>query len=72
MDDSDAIDQFMPHMLHAPHKPFPMVLVNRKPRGMPGHQDLRNPQNAAWLAGFKFAKKRIFMYVQPSSHSCFP
>jgi hypothetical protein len=25
--------------------------------------DIRNPQNAAWLAGFRYAKKNIFMYV---------
>lgn len=85
MADTDAIDQFMSHVLHTEHKPMPMVLVNRKPRGvspapnewgtgsvpalveaspslqMFGHQDLRTPQNAAWLAGFKFAKKRVFM-----------
>jgi phosphatidylserine/phosphatidylglycerophosphate/cardiolipin synthase-like enzyme len=28
---------------------------------MPGHQDIRNPQNAAWLAGFRYAKKRVLI-----------
>ena len=23
--------------------------------------DIRNPQNAAWLAGFRYAQKRVFM-----------
>lgn len=25
--------------------------------------DIRNPQNAAWLAGFRYAKKKVFVYV---------
>jgi hypothetical protein len=23
--------------------------------------DIRNPQNAAWLAGFRYAKKKVFV-----------
>lgn len=38
-----------------------MALVNRGPRGTPGHQDLRTPQNAAWLAGFRCATTRVFI-----------
>jgi hypothetical protein len=33
---------------------------------MPGHQDLRTAQNAAWLAGCYHAKKKVFMYVDRS------
>lgn len=61
VEDSDGIDTFQPHVLHKPHKPFPIALVNRKPQGMPGHHDIRNPQNAAWLAGCRYAKRKIFM-----------
>lgn len=42
---------FAPFYLHSPHKPVPMALVNRQPQAMPGHHDLHNPQNAAWLQG---------------------
>jgi phosphatidylserine/phosphatidylglycerophosphate/cardiolipin synthase-like enzyme len=38
-----------------------MALVNRGPRGTPGHQDLRTPQNAAWLAGFRCSKRKVFI-----------
>ncbi len=38
-----------------------MALVNRRPHGTPGHSDIRNPQDAAWLAGFRYAKKHIFI-----------
>jgi hypothetical protein len=43
--------EFAPFYLHSPHKPVPMALVNRQPQAMPGHHDLHNPQNAAWLQG---------------------
>ncbi|CDZ96759.1 Phospholipase D/Transphosphatidylase [Phaffia rhodozyma] len=61
VEDSDAIDQFMPHIFHDQHRPVPMCLVNRGPRGLPGHQNLRTPQNAAWLGAFRFARKKIFI-----------
>ena len=28
---------------------------------VPGHHDIRNPQNAAWLAGFRYAKRKVFV-----------
>lgn len=57
---SDVL-QFSPFIFHAPHAPVPMALVNRRPHGTPGHSDIRNPQDAAWLAGFRYAKKHIFL-----------
>lgn len=58
--DSDVL-QFNPFIFHTPHSPVPMALVNRRPHGTPGHSDIRNPQDAAWLAGFRYAKKHIFL-----------
>lgn len=52
---------FEPLIFHAPHEPVPMALVNRRPWGRPGHDDIQNPQAAAWLAGFRYAKKHVFI-----------
>ncbi|ORX36040.1 hypothetical protein BD324DRAFT_629933 [Kockovaella imperatae] len=52
---------FKPIVLHSPHDPVPMSLVNRAPRGKPGHGDTYVPQDQAWLAAFKFAKSRVFI-----------
>lgn len=52
---------FMPLVMHEAHKPFPIALVNRPPHGRPGHGDRFNPQDQAWLAGFKFAKRRVLI-----------
>jgi len=52
---------FEPVIYHTPHKPIPMALVNRRPHGRPGHDDIENPQNAAWLAGFRYAQRHIFV-----------
>lgn len=57
---NDVLD-FQPYIFHRPHEPVPMALVNRRPHGTPGHSDIRNPQDAAWLAGFRYAKKHIFI-----------
>lgn len=38
-----------------------MAMVNRAPHGRPGHGDTVNPQDAAWLAGFAFAKTSVFI-----------
>lgn len=57
---SDVLD-FRPYVFHAQHDPVPMALMNRRPHGTPGHSDIRNPQDAAWLAGFRYAKKHIFI-----------
>jgi len=61
VEDSDELDNFNPHVIHAPHDPFPVAMTCRRPHGMPGHQDIRNPQNAAWLAGCRYAKKQVFI-----------
>lgn len=63
MEDSDEFDNFRPHVVHAPHDPVPIAMCCRKPHGFPGHHDIRNPQNAAWLAGFRYAKKKVFVLV---------
>lgn len=57
---ADVLD-FRPYVFHAPHDPVPMALMNRRPHGTPGHSDIRNPQDAAWLAGFRYAKEHIFI-----------
>lgn len=61
VEDSDELDNFNPHVIHEPHDPFPVALVCRRPFGIPGHQDISNPQNAAWLAGMRYAKRKIFI-----------
>jgi hypothetical protein len=33
VEDSDHLDTFAPHVLHKPHKPFPIAMVNRRPHG---------------------------------------
>jgi hypothetical protein len=55
------VADFRPHILHAPHKPFPIALVNRKPRGSLDFKDINNPQDVAWLAAVHFAQKEIFI-----------
>lgn len=55
------ISDFQPHTIHSAHREFPIVMVNRPPHGLPGHNDIRVPQNAAWIAGFKYAKKKVFI-----------
>ncbi|GAA6013836.1 hypothetical protein JCM10207_008208 [Rhodosporidiobolus poonsookiae] len=60
-DDESLIADFKPHMLHKSHEPFPMALVNRRPHGSPGHNDLRCPQDAAWLAALRYAENNVFI-----------
>ena len=52
---------FSPFIFHQEHKPIPIALVNRSPRGTPGHTDIANPQDAAWIGAFRYAKKSIFI-----------
>ncbi|GAA5921825.1 hypothetical protein JCM3775_001843 [Rhodotorula graminis] len=59
--DEKLIHDFKPHMLHRAHAPSPICLVNRRPHGSPGHNDIRCPQAAAWLAALKFAEKNVFI-----------
>ncbi|KAK0531098.1 hypothetical protein OC835_003798 [Tilletia horrida] len=58
---ADAMLDFQPYVFHKAHKPVPMALVNRRPHGTPGHSDIRNPQDAAWLAGFRYAQRHVFI-----------
>ncbi|KAM0747598.1 hypothetical protein T439DRAFT_366513 [Meredithblackwellia eburnea MCA 4105] len=58
---SASSTEFSPHILHSPHEPFPMALVNRRPHGRPGHSDTSVPQDAAFLAAFRYAKKKVFV-----------
>ncbi|TNY24646.1 hypothetical protein DMC30DRAFT_345314 [Rhodotorula diobovata] len=59
--DEKLIHDFKPHMLHRAHDPSPICLVNRRPHGSPGHNDIRCPQAAAWLAALKYAEKNVFI-----------
>ncbi|KAL6303145.1 hypothetical protein BKA93DRAFT_789501 [Sparassis latifolia] len=61
--DAATDEEYIPHILHAPHDECPMALVNRPPNGRPGNDDraLINPQDAAWLAGLKYAKEKVFI-----------
>ncbi len=61
VEDSDELDNFRAHRIHAPHDPFPVAMVCRRPHGVPGHHDISNPQNAAWLAGCRHAKRKVFI-----------
>ncbi|KAM0791421.1 hypothetical protein ACM66B_005880 [Microbotryomycetes sp. NB124-2] len=59
--DELLIEDFKPHVFHKEHKPFPIALVNRRPHGAPGHNDIRTPQDAAWLAALRYAEKKVFI-----------
>lgn len=56
-------DEYTPHIFHEAHAECPMVLVNRGSRGSPRieRSSLWNPQDAAWLAGIKYAKRKLFI-----------
>lgn len=56
-------DEYLPHILHAPHEECPMVILNRAPYGKFGNPDsaIMNAQDAAWLAGLKYAQKNVFI-----------
>ncbi|KZO89916.1 hypothetical protein CALVIDRAFT_543148, partial [Calocera viscosa TUFC12733] len=56
-----AGDDFRPHILHKEHEPFPIAMVNRVPHGAPGHEDVRVPQDAAWLAALGYAQQSVFI-----------
>ncbi|KAF7800300.1 hypothetical protein EIP86_011548 [Pleurotus ostreatoroseus] len=52
---------FQPFVLHEPHQPVPIAMVNRAPHGTPGHADVDVPQNVAWLAAIRLAQKSVFI-----------
>ncbi|KAK5654513.1 hypothetical protein OQA88_7142 [Cercophora sp. LCS_1] len=53
--------QMTPSVIHPPHAPFPIAMVNRKSYGTPGHSSLCTPQNAAWLSALRHAKAFVFI-----------
>ncbi|KAL2839945.1 hypothetical protein BJY01DRAFT_250211 [Aspergillus pseudoustus] len=59
--DEDHKNEMEPYVLHIPHEPFPMALVNREPYGSPDHTSTIVPQNAAFLAAIKHAEHSIFI-----------
>ncbi|KAL5511953.1 hypothetical protein ACEPAH_5172 [Sanghuangporus vaninii] len=62
VEDDDSLDDFQPHIIHSPHDPVPIAMVNRLPKGTPGHESARNiPQNVAWLSLLKNARKSVFI-----------
>lgn len=53
---------FRPHLLHDPHQPVPIAIVNRCPTGMPGHYQVgQYPQDIAWLSAMRYAKRSVFI-----------
>lgn len=64
----EEMSDFVPHIVHAPHRPFPIALMNRKPRGSLDYTDTNNPQDAAWLGGMRWAQKSIF--IQTPTFNC--
>ncbi|KAL3489397.1 hypothetical protein BJX62DRAFT_252694 [Aspergillus germanicus] len=59
--EEDHVNEMEPYVLHVPHEPFPMALVNREPYGSPDHTRTIVPQNAAFLAAIKHAEHSIFI-----------
>ncbi|KAG5637636.1 hypothetical protein H0H81_003861 [Sphagnurus paluster] len=59
--EGEETEDFTPHILHAPHDPFPIAMVNRRPRGAIEYTDVNNPQDMAWLAGLHYAEKKVFI-----------
>ncbi|KDR78755.1 hypothetical protein GALMADRAFT_244306 [Galerina marginata CBS 339.88] len=59
--DGVDLEDFQPHIIHKPHDPFPIAMVNRKPRGAIEYTDINNPQDMAWLAGMHYAQKTVFI-----------
>ncbi|KAJ5287274.1 hypothetical protein N7478_002960 [Penicillium angulare] len=59
--DSDQELKMTPYILHPPHEPFPMALVNREPYGSPNHNSTHNPQDAAFVSAINHAKHSIFI-----------
>jgi len=54
-------DEWTPYIPHTVQEPFPIAMVNREPYGPPNHGDVYTPQNEAWLAGLRYAKKNVFI-----------
>lgn len=51
-EDESLVKDFRPHILHQPHKPCPMAMVNRKPRGSKCSASfVRNKYNKLYSTG---------------------
>lgn len=61
------LDDFEPHLLHDPHEPVPIAMVNRRPRGSWDYSDLNTPQTAAFMGALLHAEKKVFMYASSES-----
>ncbi|KIM79061.1 hypothetical protein PILCRDRAFT_823914 [Piloderma croceum F 1598] len=59
--DGVDMEDFSPHIIHKPHAPFPIAMVNRKPRGSIEYTDVNNPQDTAWLAALHYAERKVFI-----------
>ncbi|WEW57297.1 hypothetical protein PRK78_002762 [Emydomyces testavorans] len=57
----DEEHHMTPYILHPPHEPFPMAMVNRKPWGPLNHSSAYTPQNVAFLAALENAEQSIFI-----------
>jgi len=52
----------MPHIMHAPHDPVPIAMVNRHPQGKPSNTGEHTvPQDVAWLSALKNAQQSVFI-----------
>ncbi|KAN0105527.1 hypothetical protein V8E52_010932 [Russula decolorans] len=61
-DDGDTRSDFRPHLLHEPHQPVPIAILNRCPTGTPGHYHVgQYPQDVAWLSAMRYAKRSVFI-----------
>ncbi|KAL1305109.1 hypothetical protein AAFC00_002038 [Neodothiora populina] len=54
-------EQMTPYIPHAPHAPFPIAMVNRKPYGATNHNGVFVPQNEAFLSAVRNAQTSIFI-----------
>ncbi|KAH9988591.1 hypothetical protein BJV77DRAFT_1020825 [Russula vinacea] len=60
--DGDTCSDFRPHILHEPHQPVPIAIVNRCPTGSPGHYQVGQfPQDVAWISAMRYAKRSVFI-----------
>jgi len=58
----DILKDFRPYILHQKHDPVPIAMVNRQPKGTPGHGDeYKVPQDVAWLSALKYAQQSVFI-----------
>ncbi|KAL2008576.1 hypothetical protein VTN00DRAFT_6770 [Thermoascus crustaceus] len=59
--ESDQDQRMKLYVLHQPHEPFPMAMVNREPWGALNHTSTYTPQNVAFLSAIQHAKRTVFI-----------